>query len=337
VRAGRWPDLVRYEEIYVRADENSVLPAGLSEIRERVHQKSHEYFVFDFNRRGDAKWRMFYGATDALLDAGAAAASYSRAIASDPGVKLVVCYGFLQALYVQQDAVRTLSLAVGLDWHPNMDERLRQIRDTRNRLSGHPAFAGEKQKPPRISSAIIPNHDITENGFRGYVYYEDGIEDLVEVDVSSFLKDNEERLAAHMQVIEMKMDEAERQFRTEQSARPLCTYFENGFSYLLQRLHCDLGDAGRVLQAQSHARMVREIMNKLQQELAERGFESRTTSYHMDRILPGLNLLEGIMSNGSSSSNNQHEFDLIYDGVEKNINELRNVICDIDARLRTPI
>ncbi len=312
------------------------MPVSLSEIRERLHRKSHEYFVFEFNRREDAKWRMFYGATDALLDAGAAAVSYSRSITSDPGVKLLVCYGFLQALFVQQDAVWTLSRAVGLDWRPDKDERLRKIRDTRNRLTGHPARAGEKEKPPRLSSAIIPDRDITQDGFRGHVYYQDGIEDI-EVDVSSFLKDNEERLAAHMQIIEKKMDEEERKFRTEQAAQPFSTYFEDGFSYLLQRLHCDLGDAGRVPQAQTHAQIIRETMNKLQHELADRGFKSTATSYHIDRIFTGLDLLERIMSNGSSSSITQHEFDLMYDGIEKNIISLKDFICDIDARLRTPV
>ena len=136
---------------------------------------------------------MFYGAMDALLDAGAAAASYSRAIAADPGANLLICYGFLQALFVQQDAVETLSRAVGLDWRPNTDERLREIRDTRNRLSGHPARAGENERPPRFSSAIIPGHDINQKGFRGHVYYDDMIV-VVNVDVSKLLNDNEARL-----------------------------------------------------------------------------------------------------------------------------------------------
>jgi hypothetical protein len=133
------------------------------------------------------------------------------------------------------------------------------------------------------------------------------------------------------------MDEEEHRFRTEEVARPLSSSFENGLSYLLQRLHCDLGDAGRMPQAQSNAQMIREIMNKLQQELEERRFGSKTTSYHIARIFTGLDLLERIMSNGPSSSSTQHEFDLIYDGFEKSVDELKNVICDIDARLRTPI
>ena len=125
---------------------------ALSAIRERLHRKSHDYFVFDQSRRTRASWSMFYGATDALLDAGTAAASYGRAISLDAGANLLACYGFLQALYVQQDAVRTLSRAVGLNWHPNSDERLKEIRDIRNRLTGHPARADRSEAP---SSAIL--------------------------------------------------------------------------------------------------------------------------------------------------------------------------------------
>ena len=93
----------------------------LAELRDRIHRKSHDYFTFEYGRRDRKKWRMFYGATDALLDAGMAAAAYVRAITSDASVNLLVCYGFLQAIYIQQDAVRTLSRAVGLAWHPRMD------------------------------------------------------------------------------------------------------------------------------------------------------------------------------------------------------------------------
>jgi hypothetical protein len=312
------------------------LPDSLLEIRERLHRKSHEYFAFDYDRREDAKWRMFYGATDALLDAGTAAAGYGRAIAAHPGAKLLICYGFLQALFVQQDAVATLSRAVELDWRPKDDERLREIRDTRNRLSGHPARAGENEKPPRISSAIIPDHDINQNGFRGHVYYDDMVVQ-VDVDVSLFLNDNQERLVIQLRKIELMMDETERQFRTEQAARPFSRCFENGFSYLVQRLHCDLANEGRVSQAQSHGKMIYDALLGLKQELVERGFKSATTSYHLERIFTGLDLLNELMNNGRTSSKTQHEFDLIYDGIETNINALRNVFGEIDARLRTPV
>src|SRR5277367_2749467 len=122
---------------------------SLSDIRTRLHQKSHEYFTFEYSRRERTSWGMFYGATDALLDASMAAGAFSRAVRGESPVDLLVCYGFLQALYIQQDSVLTLSRAVGLSWHPNDDLVLKRIRDIRNRLTGHPAYAGEKERPPR--------------------------------------------------------------------------------------------------------------------------------------------------------------------------------------------
>jgi hypothetical protein len=83
--------------------------------------------------------------------------------------------------------------------------------------------------------------------------------------------------------------------------------------------------------------MIRERINELRRELGERGFNSSTTSYPMDKIFAGLDLLELRMRSASTLSNAQHEFDVIYDGIEKNVDLLKGVVRDIDARLRTPV
>jgi hypothetical protein len=307
-----------------------------STIRSRLHKKSHDYFVFSHGRWDRTRRSMFYGATDALLDTSQAAQSYEHAVISNMGANLIVCYGFLQAHYIQQDAVITLSRAVGLSWHPNGDERLKQIRDARNRLTGHPAFAGEREKPQRLSSAIIAYDDITQLGFRGHVYYEDGSEDI-KVDVAAFRKDNEDLLSLQMQKVEQKMDEQEEEFRTREATRPLSSVFTNHFSYLLQRLNCDLTDEGRVPQAQVHARMIREIMTTFQTELATRDFASEDTSYHLRLIFTGLDLLEALMKHDCATQEKQNEFDLIYAGIEKTVGQLARFAAEIDARLSTPI
>ena len=152
---------------------------SLADIRTRVHGKSENYFTLSYNQRGPEQWRMFYGATDALLDASMAASAYERAVRSDPAIDLLICYGFLQAVYIQQDAVWTLCRSLGLKWHPNDDPRIREIRHLRNRLTGHPALAGEKEKPRRLSSAIISYHDVKKDSFRAHVYFEDGSEQLI--------------------------------------------------------------------------------------------------------------------------------------------------------------
>jgi hypothetical protein len=309
---------------------------SFSEVRSRIHQKSHDYFVFSHGRWGRESRNMFYGATDTLADASHAAGDYEKAISLNDGSNLLVCYGFLQALYVLQDAIITLSRAVDLSWHPNTNGRLKQIRDVRNRLTGHPALAGERDNPRRLSSANIAYDDITALGFRGHIYYEDGFE-TIDVDVQAFRRDNEELLLLQMQNIEQKMDEQEREYRDRESKNLLLPRFGSQFSYLMQRLSCDLADEGRLVQAQFHAQEIRKIMEGFQDELAERGFSSEGITYHIRLVLTGLNRLEAFMRVDYPTQDMQDEFDLMYDGIEKNVNQIRSFAAEIDKRLCAPV
>ena len=279
---------------------------------------------------------MFYGATDALLDASMAARAFGKAIKSDPAVDLLICYGFLQAIFIQQDAVLTLSCAVGIKWHPNDNQRLREIRDIRNRLTGHPAFAGKDSKPRRLSSAVILYDEIRSDSFGASIYFEDGFEPVV-VGVADVLNDNEAQLSLQMLEVEKRIDEQERSFRLEESKMPLSNEFGQNFDYLLQRLHCDLNEGDRVVQAQGHAAMIRERLDNLMRLLDSRGFGSTAVTYDFARVFTGLEILESIMQQGTHAVADQHKLDLVYDGFEKNIRELRKFVDELDKQLKEPI
>lgn len=279
---------------------------------------------------------MFYGATDALLDASMAARAFSNTTKSDPGINLLVCYGFLQAIYIQQDAVWTLSRAIGIKWSPNDNPKLKAIRDRRNRLTGHPAIAGENSKPKQLSSAIISYDQVSPNSFKGSIYFEDRLEAVI-VNVTDVLNENEAQLSLQMLEIERKMDQEERKFRIEQSEKPLASELGRPFDYLLQRLHCDLNDDGRLRQAQAHFAMIRDILDGLRRELDIRGFGSAEVTYDFGRIQVGLETLDFMMHQEAHSEADQHKFDLLYDGIEKRINELRRFVDELDARLRSPV
>jgi len=278
---------------------------------------------------------MFYGATDALLDASMAASAFSRAVRGEAPVDLLVCYGFLQALYIQQDSVLTLSRAVGLDWHPNDDSVLKKIRDIRNRLTGHPAYAGEKEKPRRLSSAVITYRDVRPEGFGGHIYFEDGGE-AVTVNITDALRDNEARLLIQMQNVEAEMDKQEREFRVENAKRPLSNNFGSGFDYLLEKLRCNLDDRMRVVQAETHIVLIREILKKLQEGLAIREFEPTDAAYHIRRLYIALDFMAEILKKSIHAENDQLIFDVIFDGFEVGINHLRGLLKEIDIRLNAP-
>lgn len=300
---------------------------NFSTIRDRIHEKSHRYFVFGNNRWDKKKRNMFYGACDALLDTQGAAASYGKSISSSAD-KLLICYGFLQALYVQQDAISVLSRALDIKWSPNAERRLKEIRDMRNRLTGHPALAGEREE--KQSSAIIPLAYVSPTEFVGHVYYEDRFEE-VRIRVAELQKDNEDRLFTQLKAIEKKMDDLERGFRKEQSKKPLSSHFATGFKYLMQRLWCNLTDDGRVIQAQSHSAMLLKIFEGLRNDLTKRGFGAEASTLKI--IFKGLGLLESIMSREPRSEEDQDEFDLIYDGLEKKVELVKKTVEQLDAKI----
>ena len=309
---------------------------SLSDIRTRLHQKSREYFTFEYSRRERTSWRMFYGATDALLDASMAASAFGRAVRKESAIDLLLCYGFLQALYIQQDAVLTLSRAVGLKWHPNDNVKLKNIREIRNRLTGHPAHAGEKERPQRLSSAIISYRDVRPDGFDGYIYFGDTGE-RISVDVGEILRDNEEQLTIQMKNIEAEMDDHEGRFRTENAKHPLSENFGTGFGYLLEKLRCDFNDESRVAQAQTHVKLIREIIEALQKDLAKRAFEPAGAAYHVDLIFVALDFMAKILDKNTHSRHDQSMYYLVLDGFHSNFNDLKSITDEIDSRLKKPI
>lgn len=309
---------------------------SLSDIRSRIHRKSEDYFTFSFRHRGADNRRMFYGATDALLDASMAAAAFGKAVRGDPAVDLLICYGFLQALYIQQDAVWTLSRSLGLDWRPSDNPKIKEIRDLRNRLTGHPALAGEKEKPRRLSSAIIAYHNVRSDSFSAYIYFSDGGEQA-HLHVPTILRENEDQLTIQLLAVEAEMDKREHKFRTKQAKNAFSDVLGTGFSYLVKRLRPELDDEARVIQATTHAAMIRDRINALKQELSGRNLLSQSLLYHLSALLDGLDLIEKLIAESDFSSKSQNQIDIVCDGFEAEIRDLRELVTGLDRKLRSPV
>jgi hypothetical protein len=304
------------------------------EIRQRIHDKSHEYYSRLEVWHNVEQRRLFFGATDAILDASDAASSYGRAIVTDAGVNLLVCYGFLEVLYVQQDAVWNLCRALDLRWRPHDDTRLLRIRRLRNRLCRHPASADSGENKQRPSSGIILGREIHRDRFVGAIYYDDGFE-KVTIDVNDMLSENQDALSIQLQKVEAEMDRVERAFRLEQSQKPFSTAFK-GFGYLVQGLHCDLSDNGRAEQALSHVEMVREVVNELQKNLNGRGFPDAVDQREFARVFSGLEFIKYLIRQ-EPNQETQHKLDLIHRGLEVELRELEKRITELDDELRRPV
>lgn len=75
-----------------------------------------------------------------------------------PGSSYLLAYGFLQALFLQQDAVEHLHDAIQLPWES--DPLLKEIREIRNDSIGHP-----KNRQGGKSFSLISRPSISKSGF----------------------------------------------------------------------------------------------------------------------------------------------------------------------------
>lgn len=311
------------------------LAGTLAAIRDRVHRKAQSYFAFEKHRRDRDKHLTIFGATDALLDASEAAHAFAAAVTGRTGIDLLACFGFLQSLFVQQDAVKNLSELMGMTWSPWSDERLAELRDVRNRLCGHPARTDKRKDAPK-SSGIIVRGSIGNSGFKGAIYYEEGFKS-VDVDVTTWLADNETRLASQMEKIEAHMDATERTFRNNCNNKFGSRLMAATYDYILQRMWCDLRDEGRVPQAESHIAIIRDDVAELKREFAGRSISAWWPGETEKRIGVGLNQLERILKGEDRCSETQCRFDLLYDGTVKSIEELRSSVHSVLEQLQAAV
>ncbi len=154
------------------------------------HKKGAKDYI-DFNR--------LFGATDTLLESSLAASAYEETYSQDTGAQVLIAYGFLQSLFVMQDAVRQLHWAVfKKDCKVWENKDLSEIRSARNRIAGHPSRADrEKSDGLGISSAFFPFFMLLKTSFLAQLYLQKGSVEIF-VNVPDWRRRNKSELAKLM-------------------------------------------------------------------------------------------------------------------------------------------
>jgi hypothetical protein len=125
----------------------------------------HDHFNGDMDRVTKAQV-----ALDTAEDTTLALSNYeSGAIGSDDGEKYLKLYGFLQAIFLQQDAIRELHrLFVGNFADPADMSAWKQLRELRNLTVGHPIEKGGKEQRRRT---FITRVSLKRDGFDYQVWH----------------------------------------------------------------------------------------------------------------------------------------------------------------------
>ncbi|WP_165828819.1 hypothetical protein [Caulobacter radicis] len=148
-------------ERYLFGDIYTPSLGELGGLRSDIH-RLFSCYERDWGHAQSVARNLFYGATDAIQDAGEAILSLEPGFPS--GKEILAIYGLLQALFIQQDAVLQLEAAVLYGTLSNkrgwkqMDLELQKIRTLRNRVSGHPSHAKDAGGTASIPLVRSPYH-----------------------------------------------------------------------------------------------------------------------------------------------------------------------------------
>jgi len=139
---------------------NGELNAIVSRIRDLINQPRCQQSLMR-NRGG---WLKLCSSLDVIGDCEMAMDAYcSKSMPSDPGVLYLATYGVLQALVVQQDAVRHLCECVAATYNWRDHAILQEIREIRNASIGHPTF--NERNPEKRPYHFIVHVSLAPGGF----------------------------------------------------------------------------------------------------------------------------------------------------------------------------
>lgn len=272
----------------------------------------------------------FCGALDSFQDALLAESEYEQ-IFDKCGGRVSSVYGFLQALYVQQDAVRVLADSVNLDWTASKCAELETVRAMRNRLVGHPSKAGNKRQDK--SWAMINSSDIYRDRFSMILYWYDKPSERVEIVIDDFRRDNYQALASALRDIVKKMDQIENEYRAKYRETALEELIPKNLSYLFQKIPGDREDAPDTI-AIAHLNILTESLPKMQEYLIS-VLGRNDSKWRFERIEAATRHLIGLLEESDVNDERFQVCDVLSKGLEEYYKGLIGTIEDLYDEVQT--
>ena len=265
---------------------------------------------------------------DAIGDTELAFGAYEQMLDSPrPGSSYILAYGFLQALFVQQDAVRHLHEALGICSEP--DTLLDEIRELRNDSAGHPTKRG-RGKGNRFN--FISRMSIRKSGFQLMsIGPNHGLPRFRPVSLRSLLDTQHSQLEKALRALlqelqkeEMKHKEGFKNEKLEKLFAPVLPYyFEKVYESIRSKHSSEYGAM--------HVSLIREIVEQFLTALADRQIAFEDSKYLRDKIgYPSDQLIEYFTCRGEGRLNTK-DAAIFTSFLQNEISRLKELAREIDA------
>lgn len=269
------------------------------------------------------EWLRLCSAMDAIGDTQEAVRAYlDEPINKDEskGRSYINVYGILQVLYVQQDAAKTLAscLNLTLEW----PEELEPIRETRNDSIGHPTGRGN----------FISRISLSAEGFQLLVPVKKGTRAFRSVRIRAIVEKQIEVMGKFLDRAVEQLVADELAHRKQFRDRPLRNEMPGNVGYALEKIGAGLHDASERPMALGGIEVIRGVVTKFRQALAERGLTEAykdSTGETLAYIDHAIDRLESRLKGGNTSWSERDD-EVYWFFLAKKIDYLKDLAAEID-------
>jgi hypothetical protein len=283
-----------------------------------------------------AAWKMLCSCLDTVGDTELAIRAYEQS-GTPPtvGDLYLLVYGVLQALFIQQDAVKNLCQALAIHYEP--DKLLKEIRDIRNDSAGHPT---KRRDGKWLTYNSISRSSLTKEGFALMTTYSDKNRRPLfrhrSIEPLTLIKTQREVIQKDLTDVLTKLRTEEANHRAKYRDQKLQNIFPSMPINYLAKIY-DAID-GRIPWefGAMHIELVAKVIEAFKERLKERGI---LQAY--DSVVDLINLIDYPIqelttyftdaANTSLSEKSAHIFVFF---IDKHIEELKIIAKEIDEHYR---
>jgi hypothetical protein len=295
-------------------------------IRDYVNDPRHQQSLLSAR----FSWHQLCTAMDVIDDVDLAIEAYlDTEFPSDDGEKYLRVYGVLQALFVQQDALRHL-IGIIQPWVPvELSDVLKEVREIRNASVGHPTKL-ERKGGPSVHS--ISRNTLSREGFLMLSFDERNDTSFTDVQVPILIGNQRKEAVRILSEVVKQLKEKDRihkkQFRG--------TKLENCFSqvlYAFEKISEETRQHAQLAMGKWGADHLQSSLDEFESSLKERGMNVDTydsIKYIYNQVAYPLGELRKFFNSQGSDIPRREAAVVFWDVLRGHFSELMDIAKELD-------
>ncbi|MEX1014966.1 MAG: hypothetical protein WDZ80_07465 [Candidatus Paceibacterota bacterium] len=258
----------------------------------REHINTHRYQSILLDKAN--VWNQLCSSLDVIDDTKDAINSYLDIDhTKDTGTKYLSTYGILQALFIQQDALKNLSECFDIDF--DKDQRLQKIRYLRNASVGHPTKLIRDKKSYYFH---ISRPSLKKEGFDLIQYDGSKSAKFIRVNILELIQDQLEVIVDKYRIVVNELIEIDQQHKEMFMGNNLQDIFHSGIDYSFQKVSSGIeaSTGGDKEWGESNLKIIREAYNEFKNELSKRNELNDWTAHELNEYFHAISRIEEFYS-----------------------------------------